>query len=172
MPAICDHAYWYMIHSYLIVFQTNNIEKPLANLSTQLNLCEEPLPILQHTTIHIFLCRFVTKTKEDVFCCRVLHSLPLRMSAIHVMQGNQLVAISHLIGLDQLPKYHEPHVITSINQLVSKIRTSVWSLPGDSYCCHFYHRGFDTCTMIIKQEISPMLINDADHGLNCKSRSS
>ncbi len=35
--------------------------------------------------------------------CRVIHSLPLRMSAIHVMQDSKIVALSHLIGSDQLP---------------------------------------------------------------------
>ena len=36
--------------------------------------------------------------------CKVIHSLPLRMSAIHVIQDSKLVAVSHLIGLDQLPR--------------------------------------------------------------------
>lgn len=51
------------------------------------------------------VCRFINRNKGEVFRCRVVHSLPLRMSAIHILQGSHVVALAHLIGLDQLPKH-------------------------------------------------------------------
>jgi len=38
-----------------------------------------------------------------MFTCRVVHSIPLLMSAVQVFYTDQLVAVSHLIGTDQLP---------------------------------------------------------------------
>ena len=51
-------------------------------------------------------CRITkgTTKKEEVFTAHVIHSLPLHMSAIHVLQNDQIVCTSHLIGLDQLPQ--------------------------------------------------------------------
>jgi len=38
------------------------------------------------------------------FICRVLHSLPLNMAAVEVFFGNKMVAVSHLIDSEQLPR--------------------------------------------------------------------
>ena len=35
--------------------------------------------------------------------CRVVHSLPLRMSVVQIFQAARMVAVSHLIGTEQLP---------------------------------------------------------------------
>ena len=37
------------------------------------------------------------------FTCRVIHSLPLMMSAVQVFHLDKMVAVSHLIGTEQLP---------------------------------------------------------------------
>ncbi|KAK2148680.1 hypothetical protein LSH36_487g02015 [Paralvinella palmiformis] len=37
------------------------------------------------------------------FTCRVVHSIPLMMSAVQVYFADKLSAVSHLIGTDQLP---------------------------------------------------------------------
>ena len=51
---------------------------------------------------------------EIIVTSRVIHSLPLKMSAIQIFQDSKMVAISHLIGLDQLPKKPEVGVIVWI----------------------------------------------------------
>ena len=38
------------------------------------------------------------------FICRVLHSRPLNMSAVQVFFGDKMVAVSHLINCEQLPR--------------------------------------------------------------------
>ncbi|KAL5007201.1 hypothetical protein ScPMuIL_016007 [Solemya velum] len=37
------------------------------------------------------------------FTCRIIHSIPLMMSAIHVFHHDRMVVVGHLIGADQLP---------------------------------------------------------------------
>ena len=37
------------------------------------------------------------------FTCRVIHSVPLMMSAVQVYYMDEMVAVSHLIGTEQLP---------------------------------------------------------------------
>ncbi len=56
------------------------------------------------TMINNYFFRFLNRRKDEILSSRVIHSLPLRMSVIHVIQNNKIVALSHLIGLDQLPK--------------------------------------------------------------------
>ena len=65
-------------------------------------------PIHQPATI-MFFFRIVTRNKDLVFTAHVIHSLPLHMSAIHVLQNDQIVCTSHLIGLDQLPQDDSSH---------------------------------------------------------------
>ncbi len=55
---------------------------------------------------------------------RVIHSLPLRMSAIRVTQAARPVAVAHLIGLDQLPKLDE-HSESRVSTLSVSVRTCV-----------------------------------------------
>ena len=51
------------------------------------------------------------KKSEIIMTSRVIHSLPLKMSAIQIFQDSKMVAISHLVGLDQLPQQHQDGVI-------------------------------------------------------------
>lgn len=37
------------------------------------------------------------------FTCRVIHSLPLLMSAIQVFYHDKMAAVAHVISTDQLP---------------------------------------------------------------------
>lgn len=41
--------------------------------------------------------------KKHVFTCRIIHSLPLLMSAVQVFYQDKMVAVAHLVGMDQLP---------------------------------------------------------------------
>ena len=63
----------------------------------------------------VVCCMFMLKVVELRYCyrvlglrshfiCRVLHSRPLNMSAVHVFFGNKMVAVSHLIDCEQLPR--------------------------------------------------------------------
>ncbi|KAH3883478.1 hypothetical protein DPMN_007435 [Dreissena polymorpha] len=44
---------------------------------------------------------------QTEFTCRVVHSLPLLMSAVQIFQHDRMVAVAHLIGSDQIPKPDE-----------------------------------------------------------------
>ena len=52
---------------------------------------------------YILFCRFVNHTGEVTFTCRLIHSLPLVMSAIQVFYHDRMAAVAHLIGSDQIP---------------------------------------------------------------------
>ena len=45
----------------------------------------------------------LNKNGQLEYTCRMIHSIPMNMSAVHVFKGDQLVVVSHLIGNDQLP---------------------------------------------------------------------
>jgi len=47
--------------------------------------------------------RLLNQAQQLQFTCRVIHSIPLLMSAVQVFHTDQMVAVSHLIGTDQLP---------------------------------------------------------------------
>lgn len=51
---------------------------------------------------HVLYVFRIVNAKFD-FTCRIIHSKPLNMSAVHVLRDDQLVVVSHLIGNDQLP---------------------------------------------------------------------
>lgn len=40
---------------------------------------------------------------EMTFTCRVIHSIPMLMSAIQVFYHDKMVTVAHLIGPEQLP---------------------------------------------------------------------
>jgi len=51
----------------------------------------------------IAIGRLLNHAQQLQFTCRVVHSIPLLMSAVQVFHADQMVAMSHLIGTDQLP---------------------------------------------------------------------
>ena len=51
-----------------------------------------------------FFNRLYNRRGRDVFTCRVIHSFPLRMSVIQILYRDEVVALSHLIGSESLPK--------------------------------------------------------------------
>ena len=53
--------------------------------------------------ILFYFFRITSMAGEQVFTCRVIHSLPLLMSAIHVFCKDKLSVVCQLIGSDQLP---------------------------------------------------------------------
>ena len=57
-----------------------------------------------YCALHIFVpvCRMASPNYKS-FTCRVVHSLPLKMSVVQVFQQANMVAVAHLIGTEQLP---------------------------------------------------------------------
>ena len=49
------------------------------------------------------LFRLVNHTGSVVFTCRVIHSLPLLQSVVHVFYQDKMAAVAHLVGSDTLP---------------------------------------------------------------------
>ena len=47
--------------------------------------------------------RLLNQSHQLQFTCRVIHSIPLLMSSVQVFHTDRMVAMSHLIGSDQLP---------------------------------------------------------------------
>ncbi|ESO91289.1 hypothetical protein LOTGIDRAFT_153720 [Lottia gigantea] len=47
--------------------------------------------------------RLLNHAGEVAYTCRIIHSLPLLMSAIHVFYRDKMAAVAHLIASDQLP---------------------------------------------------------------------
>ena len=37
------------------------------------------------------------------YTCRVVHSIPLKMSAVQTFLADKVVVVSHLVGNDQIP---------------------------------------------------------------------
>ena len=60
----------------------------------------------------LYLHRLFNHAGELKFTCRVVHSIPLMQSAAQVFCGDQMAAVSHLIGQDQLPL--SSHVCTHV----------------------------------------------------------
>ena len=55
-----------------------------------------------------YVCsRFVRTSGALEFTVRVIHSIPLHMSAVHVFQGDRMIVVSHLAGTDQLPSIQQ-----------------------------------------------------------------
>ena len=73
-------------------------------------LCFVHLWCYTHATPWLYLNRISRRiTTKDrprgvVFTVRVIHSLPLRQSVVQVYHGDRMMAISHLIGTEQLPR--------------------------------------------------------------------
>ncbi|XP_050413585.1 uncharacterized protein LOC126828047 [Patella vulgata] len=47
--------------------------------------------------------RLLNHAGETAYTCRIIHSLPLLMSAVHVFYRDKMSAVAHLIASDQLP---------------------------------------------------------------------
>ena len=48
-------------------------------------------------------CRLINHTGSVVFTCRVIHSLRLMQSVIHIFYQDKMAAVAHLVGSDTLP---------------------------------------------------------------------
>ena len=57
--------------------------------------------------------RLYNHAGELKFTCRVVHSVPLLTSAAQVYCGDQMAAVAHLIGQDQLPKASQVRPVNS-----------------------------------------------------------
>lgn len=60
--------------------------------------------------------------RSVVFTVRVIHSLPLRQSVVQLYHGDRMMAISHLIGSEQLPG---PNQVPPSNPRVPGLREDV-----------------------------------------------
>jgi hypothetical protein len=51
----------------------------------------------------VFVYSILDHRSKQQFTCRIIHSLPLQMSAVQIFYKDKMVAVSHLIGSEQLP---------------------------------------------------------------------
>lgn len=81
--------------------------------------------------------RFLNHTGEVIFTCRVIHSLPLLMSAVQVFFHSRMTAVAHLVGSDQIPlpsQLSDPKKVFSLNPgdgqraVLIKNKTGDWGL--------------------------------------------
>ena len=63
-----------------------------------MNVCMSAL-----TRFVVSFFSLLNHTKRVVFTVRIIHSLPLMMSAVHVFFKDKMAAVGHLVGADQLP---------------------------------------------------------------------
>ena len=75
-----------------------------------MNICMSVL-----TYFFFFFFSLLNHTKKVVFTVRIIHSLPLMMSTVHVFFKDKMAAVGHLVGADQLP----------LPQLVSQTSVSI-----------------------------------------------
>ena len=52
-----------------------------------------------------FLFRLSLVEQRAVFTVRVIHSLPLLMSAVQIYYRDKMIAVSHLVGTDTIPVF-------------------------------------------------------------------
>mgnify|MGYP001800270133 FL=1 len=43
----------------------------------------------------------------NTFTARVIHSLPLLMSAVQIYHRDKMIAVSHLVGTDTIPEHNK-----------------------------------------------------------------
>lgn len=70
--------------------------------------CSAYLVIISHN--YLFF-RFLNHNGDLTLTCRVIHSLPLLMSAIQVFYHDKMAAVGHVISTDQLPLSSEVCII-------------------------------------------------------------
>jgi hypothetical protein len=58
---------------------------------------------LQRINVMMFMCSILDHRDRQQFTCRIIHSLPLEMSAVQIFYHDKMVTVSHLIGNEQLP---------------------------------------------------------------------
>ena len=53
----------------------------------------------------------------NTFTARVIHSLPLLMSAVQIYYRDKMIAVSHLVGTDTIPEHNKQ--VCSLDCLLS-----------------------------------------------------
>ncbi len=62
---------------------------------------------------NIDCCRILDATGKKLFSVYLLHSLPLKMSAIQLFVGDKMVVVAHLVGKDTLGEHNEEFGLSS-----------------------------------------------------------
>jgi len=65
------------------------------------------LIVLRNSVLRFVSLRLYNKLATLEYTVRVIHSIPLHMSAVQVYKGDQMIVVSHLVGSDQLPSKHQ-----------------------------------------------------------------
>ncbi|KAL4226738.1 hypothetical protein ACF0H5_014718 [Mactra antiquata] len=126
----------------LLYMNPGNFESRFCIMPEQIVQMWGPIPLPRLPTGKDNHCivashKLVNHTGEVTFTCRVIHSLPLLMSAIQIFYHNRMTAVAHLIGSDQIPlpsQLSEPKKIFSLNPgedqraLVIKNKHGDWGL--------------------------------------------
>lgn len=98
-----------------------------------MSLFEYPL---QHVNVMMFMCSILDHRDRQQFTCRIIHSLPLEMSAVQIFYHDKMVAVSHLIGNEQLPSKTQvgpaaPDMLPTLDQSVRERAFLIKDAAGD-----------------------------------------
>ena len=58
--------------------------------------------------LHFFF-RLLNSNNEVLFTCRIIHSVQVMSSVVHVFHRDKMAAVAHVIGADQLPMDSQVH---------------------------------------------------------------
>ena len=56
-----------------------------------------------------FFFRLLNSNNEVLFTCRIIHSVQVMSSVVHVFHRDKMAAVAHVIGADQLPMDSQVH---------------------------------------------------------------
>ena len=59
----------------------------------------------------VFFCRLLNSNNEVLFTCRIIHSVQVMSSVVHVFHRDKMAAVAHVVGADQLPIDSKVHFV-------------------------------------------------------------
>ncbi|XP_046563454.1 glycine-rich domain-containing protein 1-like [Haliotis rubra] len=74
------------------------------------------LPIGVPATCSVASHKLLNHMKKVEFTCRIIHSLPLLMSAVQIFYHDKMAAVAHLVGPDQIPR---PEQVSNTSRCVT-----------------------------------------------------
>ncbi|XP_052779826.1 uncharacterized protein LOC128217046 [Mya arenaria] len=126
----------------MLFMMPGNFETRICIMPEQILQMWGPIPLPRKPTGGDNSCvvathKFVNHTGQVTFSCRLLHSVPLLMSAVQVFFQGRITAVGHLVGSDQVPlpsQLSDSKKIFSLNPeegqraLLIKNQTGDWGL--------------------------------------------
>ena len=59
----------------------------------------------------LFFFRLLNSNNEVLFTCRIIHSVQVMSSVVHVFHQDKMAAVAHVVGADQLPIDSQVHFV-------------------------------------------------------------